>query len=267
MHVALETDGGDGGAVDDSLAAVHVEVVDLRAAGGVELPVLEGVENRGDFVLGVHAHPAVAVVAHAVAVVDRNAVDLHALPEDLVPAGGVHVHVAVDGASAVPDLHGEIAPELLEIPGGGAAPFRVAVDRQIALRVDRVEIGLIVFLPRCFRGVHPFVLIESVPVLFRGPDADGVETAEAVAVLEGAVEFHAGDDGDGDLRREILIVIEPVVGQRQKIVPVFRVETDHFIGFSRSVGSLGVAVEPALEQFCAAAECLLSFHGENLVSA
>ena len=72
----------------------------------------------------------------------------------------------------------------------------------------------------------------------------------------------ARDDGDGQVGGEVFVVVNPVVGEGQKIVP-FGVEVaDDRFGGVGTVGAGGVVVEAALEQLCVAAEGLLAnFHG------
>ena len=79
----------------------------------------------------------------------------------------------------------------------------MAVDGQILVGMNFVQINLVFFL--IFRGTggETLILLVSVAVFLRRADSDRVEAAEAFVMRKCIVEFHAGNDGDGYFGGEI----------------------------------------------------------------
>ena len=243
-------------------AALHIEIIDFRAAGGVKRAVFERVQYRGDIVLGVHAHPAQAVLAHRVAVIGRHAVDHLALREQLVPVVAVvHVHAVLDRAAAVPQLHGEVALEHLVFAHGRAAPLGMAVDGQVVCGVQLVQQRLRVLGFAQAQALEALILLEAVALRLFRADADDMVAVDVRPARAGhiAVHLHAGDDGQ---RRVAVIgeVIIAVIGQRDEIIAVLGVLLQHLLGRSPAVRAGGVAVKGALQQLPGVDKGSLTFH-------
>ena len=85
LQGAAEADGAAGAAFQHGNALViDVEIVDFGTGGGVEGAVLQGGQDGTNVILGIHAHPALAVLVGRMAVVGGDAVDALALGEQLV---------------------------------------------------------------------------------------------------------------------------------------------------------------------------------------
>jgi hypothetical protein len=122
--------------------------------------------------------------------------------------------------------------------------------------------GLVMLLIVDVFVFQPLVLLIAVAVLFGGAETDGVPGAEPIVIVgEGVVIFGARDDGDGTFRCKIFVIVDPVIGNSQKIIAVFVVLTDHIFGGVFSVGTGGVAVKASLQQSLLAIKSLLAnFH-------
>ena len=85
----------------------------------------------------------------------------------------------------------------------------MAVDGEVFLCVYIVKVGLIRLLRWRGSGGVVFVLLKPVAVLLCGTYANGVEAPEAVvAGNDTVIEFHAGNDGEVKLGREILEIVD-----------------------------------------------------------
>ena len=112
---------------------------------------------------------------HRMAVVRRHAVDALALRKQLVPIRRVRVEAVFDRAAAVPDLHGEVAVQRLELARGHAAPLRVAVDRHVAVRVQHVDHLLALRRRADARRLEALILSKAVALAMLRADGDDEE--------------------------------------------------------------------------------------------
>ena len=139
----------------------------------------------------------------------------------------------------------------------------MAVDRHIAVFVQEIQQRLELELIRHTAAFKALILRKAIAVLACRADAHGVEAVHAAGGGQIAVHLHAGDDQHVRIGREVFIIVDAVIGERQKIVAVACVQADDLLRRAAAVGTRGVAVQTALEQFFFAAKRSLSEHGKG----
>ena len=196
-----------GAAAHGDVAVGHLDRVDARPGRSVERALAQGVEHRGLRLLpGANPRPReTAVVAGVMRVVGRERVEAPAALERFVPVQRGVAAAELELAAGVPDLDPEQALARLPLVGPQAAP--VGVGEDTARRRSRA--------PR------------------RRPPAAGANSSSgmtgsisrprastwASSSRAGAIAFSSADGMTSRLGGGRLIGADPVVGDRQNVIP------------------------------------------------
>ena len=130
----------------------------------------------------------------------------------------------------------------------------MAIDGQVVFGVNGVENWLEFKLILQLAALELLVLRKAV-ALDRA-DADRVEAVHAAGTENVAIDLHAGNNRDRQIR-VIFEIVLAMVGERQEIIAVLHVLGDDLFGRALSVGASGVAVQTALEHAVLAGKRLL----------
>ena len=143
----------------------------------------------------------------------------------------------------------------------------MAVDRHVAVLMNPVEHGLVLMLIAHGSALKALVLQKAVAILLRRADADRVKAVHA-ALGQVAVHLHAGHDQQAGFRRKIAVVVDAVVGQREKIVAIPGVQADDLLRAALPVRARGMAMQAALEHGVSGGlECLLANHDNTSLTS